>query len=970
MLFLLSPILLLSLMLSAQVQTQHGVSYSYNGKNPRTPLPNVTIECLSANNTVISDSNGDFELVFNKLKIGDRIGPVRVKKREMMVFNHQAVEEWSIRKEPLCLILCDANEFERQKQELINIGKHEAQKKYDRQKAELEQQLEASQIDRTKYEVELDKAWEELDRLHKHIDEYADLFARIDQSEIDTLAQQAMDLFNRGQVNEAVRLFEQGNYLEKLKADNRTIQQADQLIENAKQGRANAEKDKEEHLQSLNAQIAAYKVQNEWEKAGTLLKGLADELNTVEEFLRYANFCVKQNELDEAEAYFNKADALLESISDKEQEYYLTSKSSILYGMAGVYKKTLRYKECESSYNNAINLYNKYKNNPIYDLDYARTLNNLGDLYNTTNQFDKSEEKCLSALRICEKTDGYDPEKKEYIMAETLNNLGVMYARTHRFEESETMYLSAMNHYQHLGEINPSAYEFEVFKSLFNLAGLYLKSHRYDESESSGLSALKIAEKASKVNPAAYWSYLGLAQRHLGDVYYDTQRLKESESYYLLSLDTYEHLAELNPIAFQPELAGTMQNLANVYGITQRFEEDEAMSLRSLQIYEHLAETNPSTYKPNVANLMCSLAIVYSHTLRFDEGEKMFLSALEIYQKLAESNPAAYKPSLQTLYNNLGVFYQKLGRFDKCEAMTLSSLELANELSASNPTVYEPILAKAKVDLGTLYSYTKRYEESESMILSGLEIYERLAKSDPSVYLPILASTYHSAAVLYYYTQQFDKSAAMYESELEIFEQFAKEIPDKYETYVADNLYSIGLLRLVQEKYSEGLEPFERAIEIYKRWLPQNPSILQNYYGATHWISHLYAGLKNYSSAYNNLEDWLLWAKESQWKVSEFDSEEFENISKYAIYDGRLSMAEQWAVEGLSVDSTRHPIYTGLAASLLLQGKYDEAETIYRQYKDELKDNFLQDFNDFEVAGVIPEERKTDVERIKQLLMQ
>lgn len=318
----LSVGLLVATMAFAQVQMQKGFSYQYNGKNPRTPLPNVTIECITANNAVISDSTGTFTLTFNKLKMGDRIGLVSVTKREMMVFNQQAVDEWSIRKEPLCLILCDANEFENQKQNLIEIGKREAKKKYDHQKAELEKQLEASQIDRARYEAELDTEWQELDRLHKHIDEYADLFARIDESEIDSLAQQAMDLFNHGQVDEAVKLFEQGNYLEKLKASNRAIQQADKMIETVEAVKAKAEKDKVEQFQSLKAQIAAYKVQNEWQKAGTLLKGLADELNTYERLFEYANFCYEQKYYYEAESYFLKALPIIQQMAESAPKTY------------------------------------------------------------------------------------------------------------------------------------------------------------------------------------------------------------------------------------------------------------------------------------------------------------------------------------------------------------------------------------------------------------------------------------------------------------------------------------------------------------------------------------------------------------------------------------------------------------------------------------------------------------------------
>ncbi len=78
--FLLSTAMMICLL--AVAQTQKGISYRYNGKEQRTPLSNVTVDCSAA------------------------------------------------------------NEFERQKQDLIAIGKREAQAKYDR----------------ASYEAELDKA--------------------------------------------------------------------------------------------------------------------------------------------------------------------------------------------------------------------------------------------------------------------------------------------------------------------------------------------------------------------------------------------------------------------------------------------------------------------------------------------------------------------------------------------------------------------------------------------------------------------------------------------------------------------------------------------------------------------------------------------------------------------------------------------------------------------------------------------
>ena len=54
--------------------------------------------------------------------------------------------------------------------------------------------------------------------------------------------------------------------------------------------------------------------------------------------------------------------------------------------------------------------------------------------------------------------------------------------------------------------------------------------------------------------------------------------------------------------------------------------------------------------------------------------------------------------------------------------------------------------------------------------------------------------------------------------------------------------------------------------------------------------------------------------------------------------------------------------------SLLFQCKYNEAAALYLQYKDELKDSYLQNLQDYEAAGVIPEDRKADVERIRKML--
>jgi predicted Zn-dependent protease len=93
-----------------------------------------------------------------------------------------------------------------------------------------------------------------------------------------------------------------------------------------------------------------------------------------------------------------------------------------------------------------------------------------------------------------------------------------------------------------------------------------------------------------------------------------------------------------------------------------------------------------------------------------------------------------------------------------------------------------------------------------------------------------------------------------------------------------------------------------------------------------------------------------------------------ENQSSHCLFANQFEKSEQYARRVLSIDPSLQWINIPLASALLFQGKYKEAEQIYRQYKAALKDNFLQDLDTFEAAGVIPEERKTDVERIRKML--
>ena len=312
---------------------------------------------------------------------------------------------------------------------------------------------------------------------------------------------------------------------------------------------------------------------------------------------------------------------------------------------------------------------------------------------------------------------------------------------------------------------------------------------------------------------------------------------------------------------------------------------------------------------------------------RYDLAEVRYRENLDICQRLAAISPQAYEPDLAGTQNNLGVLYNNTQRYKESEKMYLSALKIYQRLTAANPQVYEPDLAMTQNNLGLLYSDIRRYEESEEMHLSAVEIYQRLTIVNPQVYEPDLAMAQSNLGTLYKDTRRYEDSEKLCLSAMEIRRRLAAANPQVYEPDLADTQYNLGCLYYNIQRYEESEEMYLSALEVYQRLTAVNPQVYEPYL----------------VRACNNL-------------------------SFLFLAQGNFEEAERYAREGSKYDSTHHTIYTNLAASLLLQGRYAEAEEIYLRYKEELKEDFLSDFEDFYQRGIIPPEWEDDVERIKKLL--
>ena len=1052
--------LLVALCGQSQTINQKGVTYRYNGKKQRTPIGGVYIKPVTANNGVVSDeSNGTFTLVLNSLQMGSRIGNVRVTKQGMMVFNQQAVDEWNVRKEPLCLILCDADEFQRQKKNLIAIGESQAKKKYDKKLAELKKQNEAKQLKIDEYYNRLDSLEKEYQNALKHMDEYADVFARIDESEVDTVAQRAIELFHHGEIEESLRLFEKGNYMKRLTKALDTKARALKLRQVADTVEALANKDVKKHVNTIKAQVAVYKVNNDFKQAGELLKGLADNTKTLEDIWEYAFFIDNQNNLSEALKYYQTyidkmgKDLVLDDKTRRRQKarahnnigriYWLMYKyeeAEAAYNMSlncnrgidGIFADSMRYAytlaniaillkdkyeydKAESYYIQSHNLYKNLSNVPMKDRLYYEALlaNNIGNLYRIIKRIDDSERMFKAAVDLYNRLEQFT---KDYIYerARTERNLADLYLVTKRYTESEKWYQYALKTCRTLVATNASAYEDQLAATLQRFAGLYWETQRYDESENLYKQALEIYKKRTLANPLEFESAVAASQIGLAGVYQQTEQYDVCERLLTSSLEIYQRLAAVTPSLYLPLLATTQTRLGNLYRTMQKYVDAESLLMSALKIRERLFEEHPTVYEESLGESRGNLAVLFQECKRYAECDSMYRHALENYTHLATLAPSMYEDkvigiqmclawlydmmedypkaeamwksciqslephkndSIETYDNQLAIcyiavaeLYGKLQRIDESENWYKQGMKAYQYLAERFHSGYDAEVARTMILLAHLYSDNKRYAEGETMYKSALDIYKSLAKSNSSNYASKVAKTQYYLSLLYWVTDRYADCAALCHACINSYIPLYDISPKKYRKALADCYWWMGFSKSHMKDDDGAIQSFQESLRLAREMLKngQDTSLhLNNLYG----LSISYSHQKNYALAYQYNTELIAFIKNSRteaWKNKY--AEILVSRSFYANLLGKFNEGEQYSLEAIKVNSTNHIAYSNLAAALLFQGRVEEAENLYRQYKAEFKEGFLEDFSEYERLNVIPEERKKDVERIKAML--
>lgn len=198
--------------------SQSGIVLEYQGQRAKTPLQGVGITAQNAGATQ-SAADGTFALQFRTLHVGDNIQMRRIERAGYEVMNQEHVEDFRIGREgtpPLQIVMITRKQLN----DLRNGYRSVAAQRYEKQLAASEEEVERlkaeGKLAEEEYNERKDALEAEYEEKLSRLESYIDKFARIDLSEIDAIEQQIVALIQSGDMDAALRLYEEQGLPAKL----------------------------------------------------------------------------------------------------------------------------------------------------------------------------------------------------------------------------------------------------------------------------------------------------------------------------------------------------------------------------------------------------------------------------------------------------------------------------------------------------------------------------------------------------------------------------------------------------------------------------------------------------------------------------------------------------------------------------------------------------------------------------------
>ncbi len=518
---------------------QNCIVTRYNKTEKHTAMSGVQVTVSDAG-TRTSGSDGMLTLNFKTLKAGDRVSNVKAVKSGYEIFNKKVVEQWNISRtnRTFELVMVNSEDFKAMKDNLTENSKASYKMHHEQDKAKMQAELDAArkelekmrkenvalQGDKSKAEAMVKAKEAEVRKLRNDIfeleerydddlqklDTYVDQFARIDLSLVEGTERKILQMMSDGKISEAVKAYEELNLGELYRKEVENKRQAEERKRQAEAAEKEAGEQMESTYAMVQRQIQAMRLEGgkeNYDKIVKLMKEVAEaDTTNFDAVWDYADFAQEQKMFDDAKRFYLIALGLC-----KDEIYKV---SACQNNLGNLYNYTNDYGKAEEYFKMALENYTVlFKSNPdAYRPDLATTQNNLGNLYRYTKDYGKAEEYYKMALENYTVLFKSNPDAYRPDLAMIHNNLGGLYSDTKDYGKAEEYLKMALENYTVLFKSNPDAYRPDLATTQNNLGYLYLIMGK-------PIEAVEMLEKSYSLSPGLAKEFLAMGYNSLAYQY-------------------------------------------------------------------------------------------------------------------------------------------------------------------------------------------------------------------------------------------------------------------------------------------------------------------------------------------------------------------------------------------------------------------------------------------------------------------
>jgi tetratricopeptide (TPR) repeat protein len=335
------------------------------------------------------------------------------------------------------------------------------------------------------------------------------------------------------------------------------------------------------------------------------------------------------------------------------------------------------FSECITIYENAGG------DRDLYKPDIASAYTNLGFCYEKTGKPNDALRCYLHSENLYKELESKKPGSYAIDLAETLNVMGSLYQSQNDFETAGVFYARSLEIIQSLTNTGTEDDQYSLIIAHNNLGTFHMERAENERAIVFMKKALSLIECVENQNNEKYNTMLSLILSNLGKIFTDMREFTEAKEYLFKALEIREKLCVLNPSAHNPSLAITLNYLSILFQKVPDYKKASDYLIRALKIRESLYKFSPEVFAAEYAETLNNLGILFGKAGEEKSASQYLSKAIEIFERLSIENPARF--GLKLCQSNLALGIAEVNSGN--EAKGIDAVKRALDIAAGYPGI-------------------------------------------------------------------------------------------------------------------------------------------------------------------------------------------------------------------------------------------------------------------------------------------